>query len=223
MARSISALSLAARKSVRGLIRMIPIAAVVFGLGLIGFGLSHVFWLSMVMVLVAGMGMMQGMAASNTIIQTLTSEDKRGRVMSYYTMAFVGMAPFGSLLAGTLAHAIPPTPMWLVAGTVLAGAQWTVILNGVAVVLGAAWFCHATAGAAASGAADLRGDGDHSGGARDGGRLRREMRELKAGIEVSGIGLQRSRRWDRTWSRPSVENANSRCRELTAYCITPQK
>jgi MFS family permease len=122
----ISALSLAARKSVRGLVRMIPIAAAVFGLGLIGFGLSRVFWLSMIMVLVAGMGMMQGMAASNTIIQTIVSEDKRGRVMSYYTMAFVGMAPFGSLLAGTLAHAV--------------GAPWTVIANGAAVLLGAAWF-----------------------------------------------------------------------------------
>ena len=102
----ISALSLAARKSVRGLVRMIPMAAAVFGMGLIGFGLSRVFWLSMVMVLMAGMGMMQGMAASNTIIQTLVTEDKRGRVMSYYTMAFMGMAPFGSLLAGTMAHAI---------------------------------------------------------------------------------------------------------------------
>ena len=100
----VSALSLAARKNVRGLIRMIPIAAAVFGFGLIGFGLSHWFWLSMVMVLIAGMGMMQGMAASNTIIQTLVTEDKRGRVMSYYTMAFMGMAPFGSLLAGTMAQ-----------------------------------------------------------------------------------------------------------------------
>jgi MFS family permease len=136
----ISALSLAARRSVRGLIRMIPVAAAVFGVGLIGFGLSHVFWLSMLMVLVAGAGMMQGMAASNTIIQTLVSEDKRGRVMSYYTMAFMGMAPFGSLLAGTLAHAIPPVPMWFVGGTPLSGAQWTVLLNGVVVVLGAAWF-----------------------------------------------------------------------------------
>jgi MFS family permease len=136
----ISALSLAARRNVRGLIRMIPIAAGVFGLGLIGFGLSHVFWLSMLMVLVAGMGMMQGMAASNTIIQTLVDEDKRGRVMSYYTMAFMGMAPFGSLLAGTMAHAIPAMPMWFVGGTPLAGAQWTVIMNGVVVVLGAAWF-----------------------------------------------------------------------------------
>jgi MFS family permease len=122
----ISALSLAARRSVRGLIRMIPLAAAVFGLGLIGFGFSHVFWLSMLMLLVAGMGMMQGMAASNTIIQTLVTEDKRGRVMSYYTMAFVGMAPFGSLLAGSMAHAI--------------GAPWTVVISGAAVVLGAAWF-----------------------------------------------------------------------------------
>ncbi len=136
----ISALSLAARRNVRGLIRMIPVAAAVFGVGLIGFGLSSTFWLSMAMVLVAGAGMMQGMAASNTIIQTLTSEDKRGRVMSYYTMAFMGMAPFGSLLAGTLAHAIPPTPLWIVSGPVLAGAQWTVIINGLAIGLGALWF-----------------------------------------------------------------------------------
>jgi MFS family permease len=136
----ISALSLAARKSVRGLIRMIPLAAVVFGLGLVGFGVSNFYWLSMLMVTVAGAGMMQGMAASNTIIQTLVHEDKRGRVMSYYTMAFVGMAPFGSLLAGAMAHVIPSTPLWIVTGPVLAGAQWTVIMNGMVVVLGAAWF-----------------------------------------------------------------------------------
>jgi MFS family permease len=122
----ISALALAARKSVRGLVRMIPLAALVFGIGLIGFGLSRVFWLSMIAVMIAGMGMMQGLAGSNTIIQTLVPEDKRGRVMSYYTMAFVGMAPFGSLLAGSLAHAI--------------GAPWTVIVNGAAVIAGAAWF-----------------------------------------------------------------------------------
>jgi MFS family permease len=122
----ISALSLAARKSVRGLIRMIPVAAAVFGIGLIGFGLSRVFWLSILTVLIAGMGMMQGMAASNTIIQTLVSEDMRGRVMSYYTMAFVGMAPFGSLLAGSMASAI--------------GAPLTVIINGCVVLLGAGWF-----------------------------------------------------------------------------------
>ncbi len=136
----ISALSLAARRSVRGLIRIIPVAAAVFGLGLIGFGLSHFFWLSMLTVLIAGMGMMQGMAASNTIIQTLVSEDKRGRVMSYYTMSFVGMAPFGSLLAGTMAHAIPPTRLWMTGGPLLAGAQWTVMIDGAIVMLGAVWF-----------------------------------------------------------------------------------
>ena len=122
----ISALSLVARKTVRGLIKMIPIASALFGLGLIGFGLSHVFWLSMLMALVAGMGMLQGMAVSNTVIQTIVSEDKRGRVMSYYTLAFLGMAPFGSLLAGTMAHAI--------------GAPWTVAINGLLILLAAAWF-----------------------------------------------------------------------------------
>lgn len=121
-----SALSLAARRSVVGLVRIIPVATTIFGVGLIGFGLSRWFWLSMVMAAVAGMGMMQGMAASNTVIQTIVTEDKRGRVMSYYTMAFVGMAPFGSLLAGSMAHAY--------------GAPWTVTANGVVVLLGAAWF-----------------------------------------------------------------------------------
>jgi MFS family permease len=102
----VSALALAARRSVLGLGRMILYSAAIFGIGLIGFGYSHFFWISMGMMLVAGFGMMQGMAASNTIIQTIVSEDVRGRVMSYYTMAFVGMAPFGSLLAGATQGAV---------------------------------------------------------------------------------------------------------------------
>jgi MFS family permease len=122
----VSALSLAARKNVRGLVKMIPLAAAVFGIGLIGFGLSRSFWLSMIMVFITGMGMMQGMAASNTVIQTVVTDDKRGRVMSYYTMAFMGMAPFGSLLAGYMANKF--------------GAPLTVILNGTIVLAGAAWF-----------------------------------------------------------------------------------
>ena len=121
-----SALSLVLRKSVRGLLKMIPIAAAVFGTGLILFGLSHHVWLSMLLLLLLGFGMMQGLTASNTIIQTIVPEDKRGRVMSYYTVAFVGMSPFGSLLAGALANAI--------------GAPWTVILSGISCILGAAWF-----------------------------------------------------------------------------------
>jgi MFS family permease len=122
----ISALSLALRKSVLGLGRMIAIAAIAFGAGLVLFGLSGVMWFSLLMMLVTGFGMMQGMAASNTIIQTLVPEDRRGRVMSFYTMAFVGMAPFGSLLAGGLAH--------------LLGAPHTVIITGSVVILGGIWF-----------------------------------------------------------------------------------
>ena len=80
----------------------------------------------MLMMLVTGFGMMQGLTGSNTIIQTLVDEKMRGRVMSYYTMAFVGMAPFGSLLAGALAHAI--------------GAPRTVIVSGVACIPRILWF-----------------------------------------------------------------------------------
>ena len=122
----VSALSLAVRRSVLGLGRMIPIAAATFGAGLILFGLSRVLWVSVVMMLFVGFGMMQGMAASNTIIQTLVPEDFRGRVMSYYTVAFVGMAPFGSLLAGVLAR-------WI-------GAPNTVMATGSVVIVGALWF-----------------------------------------------------------------------------------
>jgi len=122
----VSALALVMRRSVRGLTKMIPFAAAVFGVGLVCFGLSNVLWLSMLMMLVTGFGMMQGLTASNTILQTLVDEKMRGRVMSYYTMAFVGMAPFGSLLAGAMAHAI--------------GAQRTVIVSGIACIVGSLWF-----------------------------------------------------------------------------------
>jgi MFS family permease len=122
----ISAISLAVRRTVLGLGKMIPISTAAFGLGLIVFGMSRVLWLSLLMMFVCGFGMMQQMAASNTIIQTIVEESKRGRVMSFYTVAFVGMAPFGSLLAGGLAHAI--------------GAPRTVMLSGAFCLAGAAWF-----------------------------------------------------------------------------------
>ena len=121
----ISALSLALRKTVRGLTTMIQISAAVFGLGLICFGLSRILPLSMFLMLIVGFGMMQGLAASNTVIQTLVPEDKRGRVMSYYTMAFVGMAPFGRLLAGGLAHRLgAPMAVMITGAFCLAGAVW---------------------------------------------------------------------------------------------------
>lgn len=121
-----SAITLVLRRSVRGLLKMIPIAAGCFGVGLIFFGLSENLWLSMAVLLLCGFGMMQGLTASNTIIQTIVPEDKRGRVMSYYTIAFVGMAPFGSLMAGWLAHAI--------------GAPWTVRISGICCIAGSLWF-----------------------------------------------------------------------------------
>jgi MFS family permease len=121
----ISAVSLALRKTVRGLTTMIQISAAVFGVGLICFGLSRILPLSMFLMLIVGFGMMQGLAASNTVIQTLVPEDKRGRVMSYYTMAFVGMAPFGSLLAGGLAHRLgAPKAVMITGACCLAGAIW---------------------------------------------------------------------------------------------------
>ena len=121
----VSALSLALRKSVRGLTTMIQIAAVMFGSGLILFGLSRHLALSLLLMLIVGFGMMQGLAASNTVIQTLAPEDKRGRVMSYYTMAFVGMTPFGSLLAGGLAHKFgAPHAVMITGAFCLAGVAW---------------------------------------------------------------------------------------------------
>jgi MFS family permease len=120
------ALYLASRNTVLGLGRLIIVATTAFGLGLIAFAVSEVYALSLVLLLMVGGGMMVQMAASNTILQTIVEEDKRGRVMSFYSMAFLGMAPFGSLFAGALAGQI--------------GAPWTVGLGGVACLAGAAIF-----------------------------------------------------------------------------------
>ncbi len=117
---------LASRKSVLGLGRIIVISSNLFGIGLIGFSLSRLFWLSLLMMLLTGFGMMVEMASSNTVLQTIVEEDKRGRIMGFYTMAFMGMVPFGSLLAGTLANNI--------------GAPNTVMIGGVACILGSVLF-----------------------------------------------------------------------------------
>jgi MFS family permease len=121
-----SALSLAVRKSIVGLTRMVQIASGVLGVALICFGLSRALWLSLVLMVFVGFGLMQTASASNTIIQALVTEDKRARVMSYYTMAFFGMAPFGSLLAAVLAHRI--------------GAPHTMMVTGAFCVAGSLWF-----------------------------------------------------------------------------------
>jgi len=120
------AVYMASRRSAAGLEKFIPWFAGIFGLGLILFSLSTNFILSMFLLLITGFGMLMQMTSSNTILQTIVDDDKRGRVMSFYTMAFMGTAPFGSLLAGALASKV--------------GAPNTLFIGGVACILGAILF-----------------------------------------------------------------------------------
>jgi len=110
------AMYLASRKSVLGLGKLIAIASGVFGSGLMAFALSRLLWLSMLIMSFTGFGMIVQMASSNTILQTIADDDKRGRVMSLYAMAFQGMAPIGSLLGGSLASSIGAPNTLLVGG-----------------------------------------------------------------------------------------------------------
>ena len=120
------ALFMASRKNVRGLGRILPIATTIFGAGHMAFSLSRNFWLSLPLLLFTGTGMMVQMATANTLLQTITDDDKRGRVMGFYSMAFMGMAPFGSLMAGAVASKI--------------GAPLTLMGGGALCIIGAAVF-----------------------------------------------------------------------------------
>ncbi len=122
----IGTLFLAARKTVLGLGKFIPLMAATFGAGLVAFSYSRRLWLSLLLMVVTGLGFMVQMAVSNTVLQTIVDEDKRGRVMSFYTMAFMGTAPFGSLLAGVAAERI--------------GAPHTLLIGGLGCILGGLWF-----------------------------------------------------------------------------------
>jgi MFS family permease len=120
------AVTLAMRRTVLGLGKRISVAAALFGVSLIGFALSRQLWLSLLLLPLTGFGMIQQMASSNTILQTIADDERRGRVMAYYSMAFQGMAPFGSLLAGWMADRI--------------GAPGTLMIGGALCIAGAAWF-----------------------------------------------------------------------------------
>ncbi|MFH0982850.1 MAG: MFS transporter [Planctomycetota bacterium] len=122
----IGAVYLAARRTVLGLGKIIAFGAGLFGLSLMAFAASRALWLSLSLMLLAGLGMMLQIASSNTVLQTIVDNDKRGRVMSLYAMAFLGMTPLGSLLAGGLAQVL--------------GAPRTVMLGGGCCVLGALVF-----------------------------------------------------------------------------------
>jgi len=113
--------SLTVRKNVDGLAPRIGVATAIAGAASIAFGFSQFLWLSVLILPFLGFGLMQQMAPSNTILQTIVHDEKRGRVMSFYGMAFLGMAPFGSLLTGYLASHI--------------GAPRTMMVNGAVCVL----------------------------------------------------------------------------------------
>jgi MFS family permease len=117
---------LASRRSVVGLEKWIALAASIFGIGLIAFSLSRIFWFSLLLMLLTGFGFMVQRASSSTVLQTVVDEDKRGRVMSLYIMALRGIAPFSGLLAGSLASKI--------------GAPNTLMIGGACCILGSLLF-----------------------------------------------------------------------------------
>jgi len=119
-------LYLASRRTVRGLGRVQALAAALFGVGLILLGVSRWLWLSLAVMPLIGLGMILQIGGTNILLQTIVEEDKRGRVMSLYSMAWMGMDPLGSLLAGMLAH--------------LMGAPGVVILGGICCMVGAGDF-----------------------------------------------------------------------------------
>ncbi len=123
------ALWLAGRRSVIGLGRVIAMASALFGVGLIAFSFTRVLWLAIPCLVVAGFGFMVQMASSNTVIQTIVDDEKRGRVMSFYMMAFLGTAPFGSLIAGWLSSRI--------------GAAHTLQFGGACCIVASLWFASA--------------------------------------------------------------------------------
>jgi len=122
----LGAASLAARVGVKGLGKLIAICSGGFGVSLIFFSFSKIFWLSTILLVPVGLTMMVQMASSNTLIQSMTPDRLRGRVMAVYSMMFMGLAPFGAFTAGALAHHI--------------GAPWTVALGGVACIAGSLVF-----------------------------------------------------------------------------------
>jgi MFS family permease len=117
---------LATRKTVVGLGKLIVFAPSVLGIGLIAFALSRFLPISLIIMLFIGWGTIMQVAASNTVLQTIVEEDKRGRVMSLFTMSFLGMTPFGNLLGGALASSI--------------GASHTLIIDGVICVITSIFF-----------------------------------------------------------------------------------
>ena len=126
------ALRIARRTTVRGLGRLIAKAGLLFGLSLLALAASTALWLAILVLLAVGYGMITGMAGCNTLLQSLVPDHLRGRVMSLYTLFFIGTAPIGSLIAGTMAARV--------------GTPITIAAGGVGAILGAVVFWHALPG-----------------------------------------------------------------------------
>ena len=122
----VGTLYLASRHTVVGLGRKIAQASTAFGIGLVVFSLSNNLWLSLLVLPICGAGFMISLAATNTIVQTLVPEDLRGRVMAFYAMSFLGTAPIGSLIAGSVAQRI--------------GAPATIMAGGICCIASGLWF-----------------------------------------------------------------------------------
>ena len=115
-------LYLASRKNIENISKIITISAAISGFGLIAFSFSRFFSISLILIMIIGFGLILNMASSNTMLQTIAEDNFRGRVMSYYTMAFMGTAPFGSLMAGSMATTV--------------GVANTILISGIVCVLG---------------------------------------------------------------------------------------
>jgi MFS family permease len=117
---------LAVRPSVRGLGRVIATASVMAALALTVFALSRWLWLSLVLLAIFGFGLIASVASTNTILQTVADEDKRGRIISMYVMTFLGLAPISNFVAGAIAQAV--------------GAHWTIFGCGLCLTAATVWF-----------------------------------------------------------------------------------
>ncbi len=119
----LAAVYLSSRPSALGLSKLIAIAPAIFGSALIVFALSRVLWLSMLAVLLIGMGLVLQHTSGNTVLQTIVEDDKRGRVMSFYMMAFTSTVTFGNLVAGSLATHIGAPNTLMIGGILCIGGS----------------------------------------------------------------------------------------------------
>jgi MFS family permease len=122
----VGAVFLASRRSVLGLGKILVLSSGLFGLSLIGFSFSRVIWMSLAFMFTTGMGLMVMIAAGNTLLQTIVDDDKRGRIMSFFGVAVIGVGPFGSLVAGSLAGMI--------------GVPYTLLIGGGFCIVGSLCF-----------------------------------------------------------------------------------